>query len=361
MPTRERKIFEALKTDVDAIVLMNGIEPNLDNSFFYATGITSGLFESAIAIVKRRGVEVISSKLEELSANKAGVRTTTFSTEKQFVDLTKKRLMGVKRIGVNSSNLTHANYRFIRRCSKGSKLIDVSKSIEYARMIKDAEEVSRIKKACEIASKVADDIPGFVRSGKLETEAAAEVNYRMMRLGAGAPAFETNASWGPATAEPHYVPGPRKLKKGQLALFDFGASYRRYVSDITRTYICGSANPKQKRMYEVVLEAQLAAIDAIRDGAKGKIVDAAARDIIEKSEFKGRFIHGTGHGLGISVHDPGGIGPRKDMILKEGMVMTIEPGVYVKGFGGVRIEDDILVTKNGCRILTAASKDFEKV
>jgi Xaa-Pro dipeptidase len=361
MATKEKRIFSALKTDVDAVVLMNGTEPNLDNSFFHATGITSGLFEGGIAIRRPHGVEVLSSKLEELSAKQAGVRTVTFSTQKEFVELVKKKLKNMKRIGVNSGSLTYENFKFIRRCSKGSRLVDVSKAVQQARMIKDREEISRIAKACEIASKVADLIPEFVHGGDLETGAAAEVNYRMMKLGAEAPSFETNASWGPATAEPHYVPGSRKLKKGQLALFDFGALFKRYSSDITRTYVCGSPNARQKRMYETVLEAQLAAIDAVHDGAKGKRVDAEARAIIEKSEFKGRFTHSTGHGLGLSVHDPGGIGPHRDMTLKEGMVMTIEPGAYIPGFGGVRIEDDILVTKSGCRVLTMASKEFARI
>ena len=361
MATKEKKIFSALKTDVDAVVFMNGTEPNLDNSFFYATGIMSGIFEGGIAIVKPRGVEVLSSRLEELSARQASVRTVTFSNQKEFVELAKKKLKGMKRIGINSSSLTHENFGFIRKCSKGARLVDVSKAVELARMMKDTEEISRIKKACEIASKVADLIPELVHAGDLETEAAAQVNYRMMKLGAEAPSFSTNASWGPATAEPHYVPGAKKLKKGQLALFDFGALFRRYSSDITRTYACGSSNAKQRRMYEIVLEAQLAAIDAVHDGAKGRQVDAEARTIIDKSEFKGRFIHGTGHGLGLAVHDPGGIGPHRDLTLREGMVMTIEPGVYIQGFGGVRIEDDILVTKNGCRILTTASKEFARI
>jgi Xaa-Pro dipeptidase len=191
-----------------------------------------------------------------------------------------------------------------------------------------------------------------------ENEAAAEVNYSMMKLGSAGTSFETNASFGPATAEPHYVPESRKLKKGHLALFDYGAVYQRYVSDITRTFVCSSPSPRQKRMYEVVLEAQLTAIDAIRSGARGKKVDRAAREVIDRSEFKGRFIHGTGHGIGLSVHDPGSISSRRDMVLEEGMVMTVEPGVYVKGEGGVRIEDDVLVTKSGCKILTSASKEF---
>ncbi len=361
MATKEKRIFSALKVDVDAVVLMNGTEPNLDNSFFYVTGITSGIFEGGIAIARPKGVEVLSSKLEELSARQAGVRPLVYTTQKELAELAKKKLRGIRRIGINSEGLTHANYKFIRKCARGARLIDVSKAIDQARMIKDREEISRIAEACKIASKTADLIPDLVSTGDFETGAAAEVNYKMMKLGAEAPSFPTNASWGAATAEPHYVPGPKRLRKGQLALFDFGASYRKYVSDVTRTYVCGSPNARQKRMYEVVLDSQLAAIDAIHDGASGKIVDAAARTIIDKSEFKGRFIHGTGHGLGLSVHDPGGIGPNRDTTLREGMVMTVEPGVYVQGFGGVRIEDDILVTKNGCRVLTTASKEFSRI
>jgi len=358
MPTRQKKIFSALKEDVDAIVLVNGTEPNLDQSFFYATGIMNGLFEGCVAIVRRDKVEVLTSSLEELSARKAGVRAVVFESMREEAELLKKKLKGLGRIGINSDELTHANYKLVRRCSKGARLVTVSKAIHKARMLKDADEIARIKRACEIASETADKIPDFVHAGILETEAAADVNHRMMRLGASGPAFETNASFGPATAEPHYVPGSKKLKKGQLALFDFGASYQRYVSDITRTYVCSPPTKKQKRMYEVVLEAQQSAIDSVRSGVSGKAVDKAARDIIDKSEFKGRFIHSTGHGLGISVHDPGSISRLRRQTLEEGMVMTIEPGVYVKGFGGVRIEDDVLVTKAGCKVLTTASKEF---
>jgi len=358
MATKHKKIFLALKDDVEAVVLMNGTEPNIDQSFFYATGVMNGIFEGCAAVVWPNKVEVLTSSLEELSARQAGVHAVVFNTAKEEADLLKKKLKGLRRVGINSDELTHANYKFIRKCSKGARLVNVSKAIHKARMIKDSEEIGRIKKACEIASKAANDIPDLVSAGDAETEAAAEINHCMMRLGASGPSFETNASFGPATAEPHYVPGPKKLRKGQLALFDFGAVYRRYVSDITRTFVCSKPTVKQNRMYEVVLEAQLAAIDAVRSGASGKSVDKAARDIIDRSEFKGRFIHGTGHGIGLSVHDPGSISRLRKQTLEEGMVMTIEPGVYVKGLGGVRIEDDVLVTKSGCRILTSASKDF---
>ena len=358
MATKQKKIFSALGDKVDAVVLMNATEPNIDQSFFYATGIMNGIFEGCAAIIWPGKVEVLSSTLEELSARQAGVRAVVFKTAKEEMEILKSKLKGLDRIGINSDELTHANYRRIKKCSKGARLVNVSKAIHKARMHKDSDEIGRIRTACDIASRTANEIPDFVKAGVLETEAAADINYRMMRAGASGPCFETNASFGPATAEPHYTPETKKLRKGQLALFDFGAAYRRYVSDITRTFVCSVPDRRQKRMYEVVLEAQTAAIDAVGAGVSGNLVDKAARDIIDRSEFKGRFIHGTGHGLGMSVHDPGGMSRQRSTVLEENMIMTIEPGVYVKGFGGVRIEDDVLVTKKGCKVLTSASKEF---
>ncbi len=358
MATKERKLFGELQDRVDAVAFTNGNEPNVDLSFFWVTGIPNGIFEGGVAIATSRKVEVISSELEELSSRSAGVRTTVYKTMKQREELVRKRFSGFDFIGVNSEELTHANFKFFRKCAGKARLVDVSERVGRARMIKSEDEIVRIKKACDITSIAARSIPDLVTAGMTETAAAAELNYMMMKLGASATAFTTNASFGSTTAEPHYTPAGRKLKKGQLALFDFGAQYMRYAADLTRTFVCSKPSARQTRMHEVVLESQLAAIDAIHGGAHGKDVDAAARDIVEKSEFRGKFIHGTGHGLGVSVHDPGGIRKSKDMILEPGMVMTVEPGVYLTGFGGVRIEDDILVTKDGCRVLTKAPKEL---
>jgi len=361
VPTKEKWIYASMKTDVDAVVLMNGTDPNLDNSFFYATGIPNGLFEGCIAIIQPKKTEVLSSELEELSSRAAGVRTSVFESAEHRHDLLVRRFKGLHKIGVNYREITHANYLKIKKAAGKAKLVDVSADIENARVIKQADEISSIKKACRIASSVAEDIPDLVSEGMTETEAAAELNHKMMRLGATGPAFTTAVAFGAKSAEPHYYPGPRRLKRGQFALFDFGANYRRYVSDITRTFTCGPHNKRQGEMYEVVLKAQLAALDAIRDGVRGKDVDQAARRIIDGSKFRGLFIHSTGHGIGVSVHDPGAISPAKDMTLREGMVLTVEPGAYISGFGGVRIEDDILVTKKGCQILTPCTKEFRSI
>lgn len=362
MTTREKRIFSSVKEEVDAIVLMNAVEPNLDSSFFYATGIPNGLFEGCLAIVEPRRVEVLTSELEALSASEAGVKTSVFENGDDRRKLMKRRLSKYKKIGVNSQELTHSNFRLLKKVCAGSKLIDVSEGLYEARMIKQPDELTRIKKACLIGSRVCEAIPDMVREGMTETEASAELSYMMMRLGATGPAFESVVAFGAKSAEPHYSPSSRRrLRAGNLALFDFGAKHQRYVSDITRTFACESASKKQKEMHSTVLEAQEAAIDAIADGVSGSDVDEAAREVIDDTKFRGLLIHSTGHGLGISVHDPGSISSARDMVLKEGMVLTVEPGVYIPNYGGVRIEDDILVTRNGCRVLTSCPKELRVI
>lgn len=341
---------------------MNAVEPNLDSCFFYATGLTAGLFEGCIAILEPRRIEVITSELESLSASDAGIKISVFENGQDRAKIMKKKLSRYSKIGINARELTVSNHKLIKKLSGGARLIDVSKELSRARMIKQPDELTRIKKACQIASKTCDSIPDMVEEGMTETEASAELIYRMMKLGASSSAFDSTVAFGAKSAEPHYAPSPtRRLRKGNFALFDFGASYKRYVSDITRTFVCGPPSKRQKEIYDTVLEAQEAAIDAIEHGVSGAVVDDAARNIIDGSKFSGRFIHSTGHGLGISVHDPGSISSANDMTLMEGMVLTVEPGIYINKYGGVRIEDDVLVTKNGCRVLTSCSKDMRRL
>lgn len=362
MATRERWIFSSVKKDVDAIVLMNAVEPNMDSSFFYATGIPSGLFEGCLAIVEPKKTEVLTSELEALSAIEAGVKASVFENGEDRRKLMKRKLSKYKRIGVNFMELTHGNFELLRKTCTGSRLLDVSEDLHRARMMKQPDELTRIRKACSIASKVGEAIPEIVTEGMSETEASAELTYRMMRLGATGPGFESVVAFGSSSAEPHYSPSSRKkLRHGSFALFDFGARYQRYVSDITRTFVCGSPSKKKREMYSTVLQAQETALDEIADGVMGSAVDLAARSVIDSTKFQGLFIHSTGHGIGISVHDPGSISSARDMELKEGMVLTVEPGVYIPGYGGVRIEDDILVTKKGCRVLTSCTKEMREL
>lgn len=358
MKERALKIFKRVPGDIEAVILMNDVEPLLDPAFFYATGASSGLFEGAAVILWPDGrTELLASELEETSARSTDAEVKVFRRALERDKMLTDSLAQVKKLGVCGSGLTYRALQEIRKVSQ-AELVDVWKDIEAARMIKDAKEIENIREACRIGSEAGKLIPSFLQEGMNETTAAAELNYLMQKLGASAPSFATNASFGPSAAEPHHSPGTDRLRKGDYALFDFGAMFNRYGSDITRTFFYHRASRRQKEMYEVVREAQQAGFDAIRAGVNGKDVDAAARAVIDASPFKGGFIHSLGHGLGLSVHDGGRMAPGADMELQENMILTVEPGVYVRGEGGVRIEDDIRVTKEGYELLTFTSRDL---
>jgi Xaa-Pro dipeptidase len=361
MKERVLRIFKNAPEPLDAIVIANDVEPNIDMSFYYATGVQSGLFEQCAVVLWPDGrSELFTSFLEETSALTSGSEIRTYRKSAERDQMLKATLKGVKRVGICGSGLTYRMLQEMRKWT-AAEVVDVHKAVEAARMIKDQAELESLREACRIASEVGELLPSILKKGMTEAEAAAEVNYLMQRKGASAPSFITNASFGPNSAEPHHSPGEDRLKAGDAVLFDYGALFRRYGSDVTRTFFFGKASKKQRRMYEVVLEAQLAGIDAIKAGANGKDVDDAARKIIDSSEFKGLFIHSLGHGIGLSVHDGGRMAPDLDLELRENMVLTVEPGVYVRGEGGVRIEDDVRITKGGCEVLTSAAKELRVV
>jgi Xaa-Pro dipeptidase len=359
MSERAKRIFKKTAEEVDVIVLTNAEEPMLDMAFSYVVGNSSGLFEGCYAFAWPDGkVDLLTNPLEETSARGTDANVITFTGRADMEEKARDLLKSAEKIGFNSNGITYHNFSKLKRLTPGGKFIDVSEAIEKARIVKDAGEIERLRSACRIASDVAEQIPAILKVGMSEYEMAAEIGYRMQKMGASGPSFATNASFGPASAEPHHSPDDRVSQFGDTCLFDFGAMYLKYCSDVTRTFYLGKADDWQRKMYETVLEAQLAGIDAIRPGVNGKDVDAVARKIIDATEFKGRFNHSLGHGIGLSVHDGGRLAPSVDLILEEGMVVTVEPGIYVPGKGGVRIEDDVLVTKNGCEVLTKAPKEL---
>ncbi|MCX8174441.1 MAG: Xaa-Pro peptidase family protein [Thermoplasmata archaeon] len=360
---RLEKILGNLKEDVDVIVLRNATEPNIDPNFFYVADISYGLFEGCICLIWKDGeVEILTTKLEAETAKHAKVPITVFGTREERARILKKKIGKAKKVGINFENITHQGYLDTVKATKKAKVVDVSEALRKARMIKDPTEIERIAKACTIASKVADEIPTLVKeSGMKETEVVAEINYLMTKYGANSPSFETIVAFGKNAAEPHYTACTGTLRKGDFVLCDFGARYLRYCSDITRTFVAGKATKEQERMYEVVLEAHDAAIDFISAGKSAKECHKAAEDVINRSRYRGKFTHGLGHGLGLTVHDPGGMSPSQDIVLEPNMILTVEPGIYIPKIGGVRIEDDILVTKDGCKVLTEAESEFREI
>lgn len=356
------KIF-SIEENVDAIVIKNEAESFIDQNFFYVTGIKEGLFEGSAVILYENGeIDLLVSKLELDIAKKYDHNIFIYKNRKEFNEILEGNLKNIKNIGLNFEGITYNTYRTFNNIFLKKEITDVSNALVETRMEKNKDEIKIIKKACNIADKVAGKIPGLCKEGMYEYELAAEIDYLLGKNGAEKPAFLTISSFGKNTAKPHYSHGDYKLKKGDIVLCDFGATYKKYNSDITRTFILGKPTDKQKNMYKTVLNAQKKALDAIKPGLMGKIIHKAAVNYIDKTEFKGRFIHSTGHSLGLDVHDRGvGFNSECDVYLSENMVLTVEPGVYVPSIGGIRIEDDILITENGYELLTKSNKEFIEI
>ncbi len=359
MKSRIKNIYDRIEEELDAIFIYNSTKPHVDMTFFYVTGLVVGEYEGCGAILyPDYSAELMVSALESESAEKADIPMSSIKKKEERERWMEDKLSELDIIGVNASELTYSGYKKIKEASE-AEIIDISDEIAEARNIKDDKEIELISKACDLASEVAEDIVEFIEPGVKEFELAAEISYMMKKKGATGDAFDIIAASGPNSAEPHYTAGERKVKEGDFLLFDFGALYKRYVSDITRTFVVGEIEEKQRKMYETVLEAQNVALDTIEAGVKGEKVHNAAAEVIDSTEFQGKFIHGLGHSIGLSVHDGSGLSPSGDITLEPGMVFTVEPGIYLPGYGGVRIEDDILVKEDGYEMLTSADKELK--
>lgn len=272
-----------------------------------------------------------------------------------------KAARGLKllRIGFEHTRLTCQAFELLKaNLYLGASLEPASGLVESQRTVKSAGEISLIRRSVLTNSEAFRRALRKLRPGMRECDLAAELDYQMRRLGAEGPAFETVVASGPRTALPHARPTANTLARNQLLLIDVGASQDGYASDMTRMAFLGRPTRKVRHLYQAVLEAQLAAISAVRAGARAESVDRAARRVLRAHKLDRAFVHSTGHGLGLEIHEPPRLGRRDKTRLAAGMVITIEPGAYLEGFGGVRIEDTVLVTSTGCEILTPTSKEL---
>lgn len=230
--------------------------------------------------------------------------------------------------------------------------------IEKIRLFKDDEEIEEIQKAQDIADKVFSELLDFIKPGKTEREVHHYMLERMRAHGASGESFDAIIASGVRGALPHGVASDKVIEKGELLTLDFGCIYNMYCSDMTRTIAVGEISDKQREIYEVVLEAQKRALAAIKPGVRTADIDAIARDYITEKGYGENFGHGLGHGVGLEVHEAPRLSPKSDEVLEEGMVITDEPGIYIEGFGGVRIEDIILVTEDSHRVLSKSTKEL---
>ena len=339
---------------MDAVVIVNDGDPFLDSTFWYLTEQSSGTFEGSFAIVRGDGsLDVIVSILEEESANSGLGDVHVYHDRDERNAFLRDALSGCTKVGFNMHSATYAAVDFVRRTVEGIEPVDAGQAISATVSVKDAKEIEATRRACEISSRVAGEIPDMLSEGVSEREVAARMDNRMRELGGSGNAFDTIAAFGAYSSQPHHMPCDYRLARGDTALFDFGTKFDRYCSDMTRTVFLGRPPEILERAYEVVREAQLAGIDEYRDGASANAADLAARKVIDESEFKGRFIHSFGHGIGMEVHQDISVSPRSTQTLRAGNIVSAEPGIYIPGVGGIRIEDTCLITEDGCEILTS--------
>ena len=237
-------------------------------------------------------------------------------------------------------------------------VIPLTGEIEKIRLIKTEEELDLIVKACEIADQAYEYILTYVKAGMTELQVKNELEAHMTSLGASGPSFDTIVASGHRGALPHGVASEKVIESGDMVTLDFGAWYKGYASDITRSFGVGSVSEEMENIYNIVLESQLKALEEIQAGMTGQEADSIARDIIKANGYGDNFGHSLGHGFGLEVHELPGLAQKSTITLESGMCITIEPGIYVDGVGGVRIEDDALVTEKGLKKLTHSSKQL---
>jgi Xaa-Pro aminopeptidase len=260
-------------------------------------------------------------------------------------------------VGLEGDHLSVSAYKALRKATK-SLLKPTSGLIERTRMIKDAEEIVQLHAAVMLASGLFDVLLHGIKPGTTESHVAAELEYVARRSGAEGMSFETIVASGERSAMPHGVASENPIPASGFVVLDYGVILAGYCSDMTRTVHVGSPGEKQKALYQAVLDAQLAAISAVHPGQEAGKVDQAARKVLKKAGFASYFTHSTGHGVGLEIHEPPRLGKDQKELLQPGMVITIEPGAYVPGLGGVRIEDMVVVTETGCQVLTPTAKDL---
>lgn len=270
-----------------------------------------------------------------------------------------KRSRGRLRLGISPSQLTVAQKTALEAAlGKGVKWVDFSGVVERLRAVKDPGELNAMRHAALLITEVFAAVLPKIRAGMTELQVSAEIDYEMKARGASGSSFETIVASGVRSALPHARATSKLLSKKELVVLDQGAILRGYCSDMTRTVFLGRAPVRVRRMYEAVREAQEAATAAVKPGITAGEIDRAARQVLERRGYGQYFTHSTGHGLGLEVHEMPRLGKGDTTVLESGMVVTIEPGAYIEGLGGVRIEDDVLVTPHGKEVLTKARRDF---
>ena len=317
----------------------------------WLTGFTG---EDGCVLVTARQVVLLTDGRFDETADIEAPYATKVLRKKRGPETTAKSVKKYRlaRVGFDPAHLDVATYTGLRKACAPCKLAATGDVVTKMRKCKSPQELTAIRGAIDIAQRAFIKLQKWAKPGLTEREVAAKLIYEMQRLGAQGPGFTPIVASGPNASLPHYEPGERKLRRGEPVLVDWGARVDWYVSDLTRMMWIGSIPRQIAKIYDVVREAHDRAIEAVRAGVTGAAVDKVARDIIRRAGYGKQFGHSLGHGIGLNVHEGPSLGRTAVGELEPGMVVTIEPGIYLPGIGGVRLEDDVLVTETGSEVLS---------
>ena len=327
----------------------------------------SGFAGEGILVLCREGKYLVTDSRYTVAAKetsaKRGFTICEFGRKKPLMKWVRELTLekGYKKVGIEDGHMTVRELSNYRRFFPDITFYTMGDELENLRMVKTTEEIQAMEYAELIGDLAFREILYKIRPGMSELELAAEIEYAMKKNGAEGFSFDTIVASGLNSAKPHHRPNGKKLEKGDFITMDYGCIFHGYCSDMTRTVVLGKANEKQKEVYNTVLKAQLTGLATIKPGLTGAQCDAAARKVIDDAGYGQYFGHALGHSVGLYIHESPALSPTDKRVLKPDMIETCEPGIYIEGFGGVRIEDMCLVTENGCRPLAISPKQLIEI
>lgn len=337
--------------EIDAALLIG--DPNRN----YMSGFSGD--ESFSLISKDKAIFMVDSRFIEQASNEVknyDVVEYSKNGETLYEYLLKLvKTLNIKKLGFEENVVTYSRYESIKQALT-CELVPLNEMVEELRVVKNEDEIEIMQKAADIADAAFSHMLEFIKIGMTEREIGIELEFTMKKLGASGLSFPSIVASGLRSSLPHGQATDKKICDGEFLTLDFGCVYNEYCSDMTRTVAIGTISNEMKKIYNIVLEAQTTALKAFKSGVTGKSVDKVARDIIESYGYGDKFGHGLGHGVGRQIHEDPAISRKGDKLLESGMVVTDEPGIYISGFGGVRIEDILVITDKGCRVLSKSPK-----
>ncbi|AIQ69993.1 M24 family metallopeptidase [Paenibacillus graminis] len=343
-----RKVLQ--EQGLDAILITSGINRRYLSGFTGSSGFVLVTGDDSYLLTDFRYMTQAAEQVTGLKVVQHGPK---------FIDTVRELLQGANvRIGFEQDDVTFSAYSAYAAALQPAVLVPVSKAVENLRAFKDEGELAVMQRAADLADATFSHILNVIKPGMTERDVDLEMEFYMRTHGATSSSFDTIVASGERSAMPHGVASSKVIQNNEFVTFDFGALLDGYCSDVTRTIALGTPDPKLKEIYDIVLEAQLHTLANIKPGMTGRECDALARDVITRYGYGEYFGHSTGHGLGMEVHENPRLSKLADEIMEPGMVVTVEPGIYLPGLGGVRIEDDIVITESGTMLLTHSSKDY---